>query len=216
MENSRLTAERRFVVGKNVRFLRREGLVPANLYGHGKASVALQLPTREVEQVLSRVGGTALVKLELNGEEPRTVLIKEVQRHPVKDDLLHVDFQQVAMTEMIRVAVPLHFVGEAPAAKVKDGMVLHPISSLEVEALPGDLPSHLEVDVSVLANLHDALHVSDISVPPGVQILHDLESIVASVVPSAAAAEEAHAAAEEAAQAVERAEPETTEEAPEA
>ncbi len=66
------------------------------------------------------------------------MLIKEVQRDPVKDDLLHVDFQQVAMTETIRVTVPLHFVGEAPAAKVKDGMVLHPISSLEVEALPGD------------------------------------------------------------------------------
>jgi large subunit ribosomal protein L25 len=205
LDTIKLEAEPRSVLGKKVKLLRRASLVPANMYGHGRDSVALQLPERLVAQRIARASRSTLFSLSLNGGEPETVLVKEVQRHPTSGRVLHVDFYQVAMTEKLKASVPLHFVGDAPAVKQFDGSLLHNLTTVEVESLPADLPSVIEVDVSSLATLEDAIHVSDVQVAGGVQVLTGPDELIAKVVPPAAPEEEEvaaeEAAAEEAAEA---------------
>lgn len=193
MDTVQIDAEPRTVLGKKVKLLRQQGLVPANVYGHHLASVPLQLPEKLVAMRVARAGRSTLFSLQLGNGEPRTVLVKEVQRHPVSGKVLHVDFFQVAMTEMLRASVPLHFVGEAPAVRETGGTLLHNITSVEVESLPADLPSSIEVDMSSLATLDDALHVSDLRVPDGVEVLTGPDELIAKVAPPAV--EEAPAAA---------------------
>lgn len=178
-----LKAEPRGVFGKKVKALRRQGLVPANVYGHGQESRALQLSEKLVSQSIARASHSTLFTLDLDGEGDRTVLVKEVQRHPTSRRVLHVDFYEVQMTEKLRANVSLHFIGEAPAIRQFDGTMLHNLSAVDVESLPGDLPSHIEVDVSSLETLDDAIHVSDLRVPAGVVILAAPEELVAKVLP---------------------------------
>ncbi len=195
-----LRAQRRAVLGKKVRGLRRAGLVPANLYGPGLAPAALQLPMREVDTVLRHLTRTTLVPLEVEGEPARRVLVREVQRHPVDDRTLHVDFFAVPMNETIRTEVPLHFVGEAPAVAELEGTLVRSLETVEVEALPTDLPGRVEVDLSPLREFHHALHAGDLVLPRGVTLLTPPEAAVATVVPSRVEPELA-AEAEEAAEA---------------
>lgn len=206
MDTVKLEAEPRSVLGKKVKLLRRASLVPANMYGHGRDSVALQLSEKHVTQRITRASRSTLFSLSLNGGEPETVLVKEVQRHPTSGRVLHVDFYQVAMTEKLKASVPLHFMGDAPAVKQFNGSLLHNLTTVDVESLPGDLPAVIEVDVSGLATLEDTLHVSDLQVPDGVEVLTGPDELIAKVVPPAAAEEEVveaeEAAAEEAAEAV--------------
>lgn len=195
-----LKAEPRSVLGKQVRALRRQGIVPANLYGHAE-STALQLPEKEMEHALARAGRTQLLQLALDGDASTTVLIKDFQRHPTRKSLLHVDFYRVAMTERLKIDVPIRFVGEAPAVKQFDASVFQALSILSAESLPGDLPEAIEVDVSVLEDLDAAIHVRDLAVPPGVTILTDPEELVVKLLPPVAeeepeAAEEAETTAE--------------------
>ncbi|MBA2450003.1 MAG: 50S ribosomal protein L25 [Chloroflexi bacterium] len=177
-----LKAEPRSVLGKQVRALRRQGIVPANLYGHAD-STALQLPEKEMEHALARAGRTQLLQLALDGDAPTTVLIKDFQRHPTRKSLLHVDFYRVAMTERLKIDVPIRFVGEAPAVKQFDASVFQALSTLSAESLPGDLPEAIEVDVSVLEDLEAAIHVRDLVVPSGVTILTDPDELVVKLLP---------------------------------
>lgn len=206
MDKLEIHARPREVLGKRVKALRRQGILPANLFGHGESSEPLQVDTKEAEQLLSRMEGAAVVELRSNGGKPRTVLLKHVQRHPVHGTLLHLDFQQVSMAEEVKVAVPIHLVGEAPVAKTFNAALVQSLNSVEITARASDLPSHLEADISGIADFHAAVHVRDIQVPPGVQILHDLDDTVVTAVPSAAAMEEARLAAEAEATAAEGAE----------
>ncbi|HZU07885.1 MAG TPA: 50S ribosomal protein L25 [Chloroflexota bacterium] len=178
-----LRAERRAILGKKVRRLRQQGLLPANLYGPGLASVPLQLPLREAEALLRRVTPTTLLALAVDGEGTRQVLVREVQRHPVTDRLLHIDFYAVPVDEPVRTEVPLHFVGEAPAVAELGGTLVHNLEALEIECLPRDLPSRIDVDLSALRTLHDVLHVRDLALPPGVTVLTPGETPVVTVVP---------------------------------
>jgi large subunit ribosomal protein L25 len=199
MADLEIRAERRDVVGKRVRLLRRQGLIPGNLYGPGAGSAPLQLPAKETEAVLRRTTRTTLLPLIVGQEPPRRVLVREVQRHPVSEQALHVDFYAPPMDEPVRTAVPLHFVGEAPAVAQLDGTIIHSAETVEIEALPGDLPARLDVDLSGLEELHSTVHVRDLVVPPGVKMLSDPETTVATVVPPAVLPEEEEAAAAEAA-----------------
>jgi large subunit ribosomal protein L25 len=204
VDTVKLEAEPRSVVGKKVKLLRRQGLVPANIYGHQRDSMALQLSEKLVTHRISRSSRSTLFSLSLDGGEPQPVLVKELQRHPTTGRVLHIDFYRVAMTEKLKASVPLRFVGEAPAVKQFDGSMLHNLSSVEVESLPADLPSEIEVDVSGLATLDDAVHVRDIQIGSGVEILTDAEELVAKVLPPVAPEEEVveeEAAEEEAAEA---------------
>jgi len=175
-----LRAEPRTIVGKKVRFLRREGKVPANLYGHA-ASTAIQLAARDVEQAIYRAGKTQLISLEIEGGESTTVLLKDWQRHPYKPLLLHADFYRVAMTETLRMDVPIRLSGDAPAVKSANGSPFQPLSFLSVECLPGDIPEAIDVDISGLAEIDASIYVRDLVTPSGVTILTDGDEMVVKI-----------------------------------
>jgi large subunit ribosomal protein L25 len=170
------------VLGKKVRQLRREGLVPANIYGHG-TSRAIQAPVRAVEILLNHGGRSAIVSLALDGGRPQTALVKAYQRDPRSGRLLHVDFQAVSMDERVAATVPLRFVGEPPAVRQLDAVLTHPVTEIKVKALAKDLPEAIEVDLSGLAELHAAIHVGDLEPPSGVELMDPAEEVLAVVLP---------------------------------
>ncbi len=182
MERIELEVSKREVLGKKVRFLRREGSTPANLYGHGVDSTPLQVDTKNLKQTLARAGKTDLISLKIASlKTPRNVIIRTVQKHPLTDELLHVDFYQVKMTEKIKADVPLAFTGEAPVLKRKNISLLYLIDSLPVEALPDALPHNLEVDLSTLEEPDQAIYVKDIQLGDEVTLLGDAEQMVVKV-----------------------------------
>lgn len=189
-ERVELKASRRQVLGKAVKRLRRHGLTPANIYGKGIQSLAIQVSTHDLWHLLRHAGRHEIVYLQVDGEEERPCFIRAVQKDPITDELLHVDFQQVSLTEKVRLEVPLHLVGEAPAVDRYGAMVLQLLDVVLVEGLPTALPPFIEVDLSRLDAPDSVIHVSDLQPPPGVTILTDPEMVVARAVVEAAPAEE--------------------------
>jgi large subunit ribosomal protein L25 len=187
MEEIVLKAQRRDVIGKQVNALRRQGRLPAVLYGRTIEPIPVTLDLREASRILPVITSSHLVKIALDGEE-HTALVREKQRHPVQGTLRHVDFMVVSMTEKLRASVYIEFEGEAPAVKDFEGVVVPVIEQIDVESLPGDLPERIVVDLSVLANIGDSIQVRDLPIPSGVEVLVDPEEIV--VVVTAPAAEE--------------------------
>ncbi len=182
MRKLEIDVSKRDITGKKVRFLRRGGLIPCNIYGHGVESQAVQADARKLGQLLSKAGGTDLISVKVgDSATPARVLIRNVQRNPLTGEPLHVDFYQVRMTEKLKAEVPLVFVGEAPALKLKNVSLLHSLTSLQIEALPDDLPHNIEVDLSVLAEIDQALHVRDIKVGKKVAVLTDPEQMIIKV-----------------------------------
>src|SRR5205823_3798314 len=139
-----------------------EGLVPGSLYGPGVDSAPLQLSARDVDNALRQMTATTLAVLEVEGEPTRRVLVREVQRHPVNERTLHLDFFAVPMDTSIRADVALQFVGDAPAVTELDGTLVRNAETVQVEALPTDLPSRIDVDLSELREFHHAIHASDL------------------------------------------------------
>jgi large subunit ribosomal protein L25 len=183
MEQIELEASQREINGKKVRFLRREGNTPANMYGHGLDSVSLQVDTRKLKQTLARAGKTDLISLKVAGAAaPVMVLVRDVQKDYLNKDMLHVDFYQVNMSEKIKADVPLVFTGEAPALKKKNVSLLHLMDTLHVEALPDHLPHNVQVDMSKLIDTEHAIFVKDITLSEGVTLLSDPEQIVIKAV----------------------------------
>ncbi len=188
-----LNVARRDVTGKKVRALRRGGIVPANIYGNNVDSVAVQVSGDDLRHLMRGHGRSEIVYVQLDGEE-RPTFIRDVQRNPVTDQVLHVDFMQISLKEKVKIEVPLHFVGKAPAVDTYGGIVTHQLNQVLVEALPTSIPSAIEVDVSALAEIGQSLHVSDIAVPEGAVILNDPDSAVARIdLPAAERAEEVEA-----------------------
>jgi len=182
MDQIELKAARRDVQGKKVRFLRRQGITPVHLFGHGIESLALQCDTSLLQQVLARAGRTKLISLKLDGEKkPRTVIVREVQMPLLKRGLLHVDFYQVKTEEAVKVEVPVVLVGEAPALKLKDNMLSQELDDLTVECLPAKIPATIELDVAPLAEPDQVLRVKDVVVEKGVAVLNDPELVVARI-----------------------------------
>lgn len=182
MARIKIEARKREVTGKAVRHLRAEGWVPAVLYGHGVEPMNLQLDGFELDRVLRETGGGRLVQVEINGET-RTVLPRQIQRHPISRDLLHVDLQQVVMTEKITIRVRIQQAGEAPAVVHNRGILVQGLDEVEIRALPEDLIDHLEVDVSSLEEPDDAIRLGDLRIPSGVEVQHDLEDAVVRILP---------------------------------
>jgi large subunit ribosomal protein L25 len=221
MADVQLSVDPREVTGKKVKSLRRQGIIPAHLYGRGTDSLALQAPQQAVTHLLRTAGRNAIIDLQIGGEpQARPVVLRSVQRDPVSGELVHLDFFQVSLTEKMKVGVPLVLVGEAPAVSVFGGVLLQSLDHLNIEALPTDVPQHVEIDVSHLDALDSALFVRDLPIPSGVHVLDDPGLVVAKVaaprlaveVEKAAEEEEAAAAAEGAPA---EAAPETKEEASE-
>jgi large subunit ribosomal protein L25 len=182
MATASLTATPRAEVGKGpARKLRANQRIPGGVYGHHRDATPLTIDARELEKLLGSISpGTTVVELHLGGRMSKT-LIREIQRHPFKRQVLHVDFQELVAGEKITVKVPIVFIGTA--AGVKDGGTVEEVTrEVEVEVDPANIPSHFEIDISALG-INDSVHVSDIKVPEGVKILDDVDATVAVVAP---------------------------------
>jgi len=180
-----LKATPRTVVGKRVGALRRTGWVPAILYGAGVEPTPIQLEARVAARALGRASGSTLFDLSVEGETHK-VLVREIQRDPIRRDLRHVDFLQVAMDQTIRAEVPIELTGEAPAVKTLGGILVTGVSAIEVEALPGDLPDRITVNLSGLEKIDDSISVRQLPVGEGVKVLTNPDEVVAHVVFQAA------------------------------
>jgi large subunit ribosomal protein L25 len=162
-----LGVKKRDVVGKQVRTLRREGFVPAVVYGPESDPLNLSIDQLELRAVLMQAGGTQLIELNVDSGENIPTLARHVQRDPVRGDLMHVDFYRVSMNRPISADVPVILVNESPIVSSGGAVVIHPMSSLSIEALPAALPPHIEVDMSLLQEVGDQLLVEDLNLPEG-------------------------------------------------
>ena len=215
MEGLTLQTSKREILGKKTRFLRRQGITPAHLFGHGIESLALECDTTKLQQIIAQAGTTRLISLGVEGDkQPRSVFIREIQRDVCNDELLHVDFYQVRMKEKIRVDVPIVLFGEAPAMKEKGRILTHSLTSLSIESLPDNLPPQIEVDLSPLEELGQAIYIRDIAFSPDITVMTDPDQMVVKV--SEARVVEEEVVAEEELVAEEAVEEEAAEEAKEA
>jgi len=172
----------REILGKRVKHLRRQGITPVHVFGHGIESLALQCDTKELERVLSRAGQTRLIDLKLAKEKkPRTVVVREFDRDWRRGELVHVDFYQVKMEEKIRLEIPVVLIGEAPALKAKTNMLDHALGTLTVECLPAKIPGSIEVDISSLTELDQAIRVKDITLDKDITVLNNPDLVVAKI-----------------------------------
>lgn len=194
MEKLELEASRRDITGKKVRFIRRQGETPASVYGRGIESASIQADTKKLEGVLLKAGGTDLISLSISGEKSVKVLVREIQKEPVTDKLLHVNFYQVDLKQKIKADVPLHFIGEAPALKLENVSILHLMDELHIEALPDHIPHSYEIDLGVLQEVDQAIYVKDIQISADVTLLSDPEQVIAKVIEARVQVEEAIAA----------------------
>ena len=198
-QKTKLTVEKRKITGRKVKFLRRDGLLPANIYGKKVKSLAVQLGAKDFLPVLKEAGETGVVELKVVGEEKtRPVLIHNVQLHPVDGEPLHIDFYQVDLKEKVTTKVPIELIGEAPAVKEKVGILIQSLNEVEVEALPTDLPEKIEVDISDLKAIDDMVTVNKVKVSSGVKILTDEKEILVKIEPPAKEEEVAPPPTEEA------------------
>ena len=182
MKREELKLKTRTTLGKKVRALRRLGLTPANLYGPGTSSIALQVETPILERLIARVGRNALVMLRIDDAKKLSLaMIRDIQRDALNGALLHVGFFQVEATHKVRTEVPLLFSGEAPASRSKGAMLIQNLTSLHVEGLPADLPRSIEVDLSPLEEVGQAIHVRDIVVADSLEVLDDPDQIVVHI-----------------------------------
>jgi large subunit ribosomal protein L25 len=180
MSATKLSAMPRTVTGKQVGRLRREGVLPAVVYGPGAKPQPIQLNSREASKVFRRVHGAELIDLELDGQT-RKVLVHDLQRDAIRGDFLHADLYVVDMARPIRVRLPIHLVGTSPAVVSLSGVLVRGLPELEVECLPGDLIKEVEADLSVLKEIGNSLHVRDLTLPNTIKVLTDADEQVARV-----------------------------------
>jgi large subunit ribosomal protein L25 len=189
MEEVVLKASHRSVLGKQVKAIRREGKLPAVIYGHHIDPIVIELDLRETSRNLMGLAPSTLVTVDVEGTQHRT-LVREKQRNKLTGTLLHVDFLAVSMTEVLRSQVYLELVGVAPAIKDFDGVLVTGMDEVEVESLPQNLPERLLVDISGLKEIGDGIYVRDLVVPEGVEILEEPEAMIVLVTAQAVEEEE--------------------------
>jgi large subunit ribosomal protein L25 len=197
MADNKLNVAPRSVTGKKVAALRRSGQTPANVYGRRLDSRSVQAETADLTHLLRGMGRNALVTLNIEDESsPRTVMVREVARSPINGKLLHVDFYQVNMTEKMKADVPVVLTGTSEAVLTYGGVLLQMVDVIHVEALPADIPSEFTVDVSVMTELDQSVHVRDLHLDTEkVTILSDPDIVLARVAAPRLATEEEEAAA---------------------
>ncbi|MCH7746251.1 MAG: 50S ribosomal protein L25 [Chloroflexi bacterium] len=177
-----LKVSQRTVVGKKVKALRRQGIVPVHVYGSGIDPLALQVDTQALSRILPRVGTNVPLSIEIEEQDGENIcFVREVQRHPVTENVIHVDFFRVDVSQTTQAEVPITIVGVAPAVRDLNGTLMQPLQSVLVEALPMNIPVSIEVDISGLDNFDKALHVSDVTVDSRVTIVTNAEEMVARI-----------------------------------
>ena len=187
MEKVIVQAEKRSVIGKQVKALRREGKLPAVIYGYGIDPISIVLDQREASKTMAKASSSTLVTIELEGKQYPT-LVREKQLDFIRNSLIHVDFLAVSMTEKLTASVGVHVIGDAPAVKEYGAVLVTGLSELEVECLATDLPESFTIDASTLVEIGDGIYVKDVAVPENVEILTDVEEML--VLATAPAAEE--------------------------
>ncbi len=160
--------------------LRREGFLPAVMYGHNIPSTPISLDAHSANLILSGLSSSTLINIDLEGQT-HAALVREKQKDYLRNKFLHVDFQVVSLTEKIRTTVAIHFEGVSPAVKDYNGVVVQNLTEVEVESLPQYLPERIVVDISALAHIGDSIHVRDLNVAKEVEILEDMDEVVAVV-----------------------------------
>ena len=178
MEKVVLKAAKRNVVGKQVKAMRREGKLPAVIYGRHNEPIVISLDSHTASLALGRLSSSSLVTIDVDGTEYAT-LVREKQRDYIKNRLLHVDFLAVSQNETLTATVSLHFIGVSIAVKDYNAVLVHNLEELEVECLPADLPERIDVDISVLSRIGDGIRVRDIVVSDKVRILENPDTMVA-------------------------------------
>ncbi len=202
MASAQLSATPRDGTGKGAaRSLRAQGKVPAVIYGHGRAPQSLAIETRELEKLLSKISAeSTVIELSMDGKSART-LIREIQRHPFKRQILHVDFQELVAGEKVTVRIPIVLMGVPEGVRQDGGILDQVMRELEIEVDPANIPNHVEVDVNAL-RIGDSVHVRDIPLPEGVELVGEPDSTVCvvsaprAVVETVAPTEEAEIVAE--------------------
>lgn len=177
---TQILAEKRKIVGRKVKQLRQQGILPANIYGRKLSSIAIQVSLDKFQKLFAEVGETGLVDVKI-GKKSYPALIHNVQTDPVTEMPLHADFLNVDLTQKVTTPVPLNFVGESPAEKSGEGVLVFQMHEIEVEALPTDLPESIKVDVSRLEKLGDVIHIGDLDIGENIEVKEDPKQIVAYV-----------------------------------
>ncbi|WP_376796715.1 50S ribosomal protein L25 [Thermogemmatispora sp.] len=209
-----LEVQRRQVLGKATRRLRRQGIIPANIFGHKEPSLAIQLEATAFERFRRQHKAASLVTLRIPGDSfSETALVHSIQRDPCTGKILHVDFYRVSQEEEVEVKVPLHLVGDSPAVKESGGTLLRLLDALEVACRATEIPEAIEVDVSPLVEVEQILHAGEIKLPPNVRLITDPNEPVVKAEPPAAAPEEGEEAATATAPAAAPAQPQSGESA---
>ena len=180
MDKVTISAEKREVLGRKVKTLRKEGKIPANIFGKAVNSLAIMVDAKNFDTVYKDAGETGLVEISVD-KDKKPVLIHNVQKHPRTDRILHVDFRQVDLKQKITANVPVELVGESPAEKQGLGTAVQQIDEVEVESLPAELPEKFELDVSNLTQVDDAIFIKDIKVAKDVEIKDDPDAIIVKV-----------------------------------
>jgi len=188
----KVRVQTREALGKHARRLRAQGLIPANISGGGKPSTAIQLDSHELQGILKAHGAPILRITVEPGGELDTALLARVERDAVSAAILHVDFRRVVLTQPVKARVPLHTVGDAPAVKLYNGVLLHLLENVEVEALPRNLPEAVTIDISGMTELNSTLTAKEINAPTNVQLHVDPDEPVITIkAPRVETAEEA-------------------------
>lgn len=179
-----IQAVHRNVLGKKVKRLREEGVLPANIYGRGLPSIAIQIDSRDFRKVVLSVGIRSMFQLLVEGEsDPRHVLVRQLARSGGTGDPIHVDFYQVDLDRPIQTTVAINLVGIAPAVSDLAGTLLQHLETVQVRCLPLNIPSSFEVDVSSLNTFEDSIKITDVDFPEGVEILISEDMSIAGVQP---------------------------------
>jgi large subunit ribosomal protein L25 len=182
MEKIVLELNTREETGKVGRLLDQAGQVRGVVYGRGQKSTPVKAERKQLEKVFLQAGTSKIVSLKLDGRL-KNALFYEVQRDPRTGTIKHVDLYTVKMDEKIKTEIPLHFIGESTAVYQQEGTLVKNLETVEVEALPADLPESVEVDISTLDDFEKTIHVSDLKIPAGVELLTETEELVAKVEP---------------------------------
>jgi large subunit ribosomal protein L25 len=182
MDVQTLSLSRRQIIGKKVKTLRRKGIVPVHMYGSGTEALSLQTEALELQQLLPRVGTNVPLSISVeDGSGENICFVREVQRHPVTEEILHVDFLRVDVSQTIQAEVPVNVIGESPAVRDLNGTLLLQLQSILVEALPMNVPASLDVDISGLDNFEKAVYVSDVAVGARVTFITGADEMIARV-----------------------------------
>jgi len=178
-----LQAEKRKILGKKVRRLRRAGILPATVYGHQVEPESIQVDALRLRDVMREVGTTQLIDLHIDTQPARPVLIRQTAVDAKRNTILHVEFFQANLREKMTTHLPVHFVGESPAVK-EGGIFLPFLDHVDIESLPDDVPAGgIEVDAGLITEINGAIHVSDLTFPAGVTVLTPADETVAKVNP---------------------------------